>query len=128
MKKFLSGVVVSAALLMAQPPAMYAPDEVSGLIDRVHADLNQAYPDGWKFSKGDRNRLNDAEKELREFSQKWYKGKFDKGELNDAISHVQKVVNDNHMPAADRNQLDNDLGQLRAMREAYDRHEIGYQH
>lgn len=134
MKRFLSGVAATAALLIlgglaqAQPApgTRYAPDEVSGLIDHVHADLNQSYADGWKFTGGDRNRLNDAEKDLREFSKKWYKGKFDKGQLDGAISKIQHIVDQNHMPPADRNQLDDDLGQLRSMREAYDRHEIGW--
>jgi hypothetical protein len=111
---------------MAQ--GMYAPEEVSSLIDHVHEDLNRAYPDGWKFSKSDRNRLNDAEKDLREFSNKWSKNRFDKGQLNGAISKIQHVVDQNHMPPDDRNALDNDISQLVRMREAYDRHEIGYQH
>lgn len=128
MYKLVLAAMLSMAVGFAQdvPRGMYAPDEVSGLIDHVHADLNRSYADGWKFTKGDRNRLNDAEKELREFSAKWSKGRFDKGELDDAISRIQKVVNDNHMPPEDRNTLDEDLGQLRRMREAYDRHEIGY--
>jgi hypothetical protein len=126
MKKFLSGAVIAAGVLMAQ--GMYAPEEVSGLIDHVHEDLNRAYPDGWKFSKSDHNRLNDAEKDLREFSNKWSKNRFDKGQLNGAISKIQHVVDQNHMPPDDRNALDSDLSQLVRMREAYDRHEIGYQH
>ncbi len=105
---------------------MYAPSAVNTLIERVHTDLNQSYSDGWRFGGADRHRLNDAEKQLREFARKWDHGKFDKGELNDAISKIQHVVDDNHMPGPDRSALDNDLGQLRNMREAYDRHEIGY--
>jgi predicted Zn-dependent protease len=132
MQRLLSVAAMAAGLLLcggwaqAQPGqrGTYTPDAVSGLIDRVHADLNQSYADGWKFTGGDRNRLNDAEKELREFSKKWDKGHFDKGELNDAISRIQRVVDQNHMPPVDRNQLDEDLGQLRRMREAFDRHEI----
>ena len=136
MKRYLTGALVGTALFvfggLAQaqpgPRGMYAPDEVSGLIDRVHADLNRSYEDGWKFTNGDRNRLNDAEKELREFSKKWSRGRFDKGQLDDAISRIQHVVDNNHMPPVDRTTLDEDLGQLRQMREAYNRHEIGYQH
>jgi hypothetical protein len=133
MKSFLSGAAIAAGLLMAgglaqaqpeQQRGSYTPDAVSGLIDRVHGDLNASYADGWKFTGGDRSRLNEAEKQLREFAKKWDKGHFDKGQLDGAISRIQHVVDSNHMPPGDRNQLDDDLGQLRHMRESYDKHEI----
>ena len=76
------------------------------------------------FSNGDRDRLNKAEKELREFAAKWDHGKFDKGQLNDSIESVQKVLNSNKLPAEDRSALDADISQLRRMREAYEHHEI----
>ena len=103
----------------------YAPDRVSALIDRVHEDLNRGYGSGWHFNKHDRNRLNDAEHELRDFAERWGRGKFDKGELDDAIASIQHVVNNNHMSGRERDELWRDLGALRRMREAYDRHEIG---
>ena len=105
--------------------AQYEPRSVSGLIDRVHEDLNHSY-EGWHFSSGDRKRLNDAEHNLRDFAKKWERGKFDKGELDEAIGSIQHVLDNNHLPQRDRAALDADIGQLRAMREAYDRHEIGY--
>jgi hypothetical protein len=52
------------------PENRYSPSEVSALIDRVHDDLNHAYG-VWHFSDSDRDRLNNAEKQLREFAQKW---------------------------------------------------------
>ena len=105
--------------------AQYESRSVSALIDRVHADLNHAY-EGWRFSSGDRKRLDKAEENLRDFAKKWDRGKFDKGELDEAIGSVQHVLDNNHLPQRDRAALDSDVGQLRAMREAYDRHEIGY--
>ena len=144
MKNLLTGTLVSAAILSVSafaqgqyppPPGpgpqgqyaqnrQYAPDSVSALIDRVHGDLNGSYEGGWAFTHRDRDRLNHAEKELRDFSKKWYRGKFDKGELDDSIASIQHVVDNNHMPPRDRTALDVDVNQLRAMREAYDRHEL----
>lgn len=138
MKRFWSGTILAAALATGSafaqgpygpngqygPNRQYAPDSVSALIDRVHGDLNRSYEGGWTFTRGDRNRLNHAEKELRDFAKKWYHGKFDKGELDDSIGSIQHVVDNNHMPPRDRTALDVDVNQLRAMREAYDRHEL----
>ena len=134
MKSIIIGAVIATALLtfgalsQAQPGprGLYPADEVNAMIDRVHADLNRSYEGGWKFTHADRNRLNDAEKELREFAHKWSNGKFDKGELDDAISRIQHVVDNNHLAPQDRGALDDDLASLRRMREAYDRHEIGW--
>ena len=104
---------------------MYEPRSVSALVDRVHDDLRSSYG-GWHFSEGDRDRLNHAEHELHDFSKQWYRGRFDKGELDEAISSIQHVVDNNRMPRRDRDALFEDLDRLRGMREAYDRHEIGY--
>jgi len=133
MPRFVNAALITGALLifgtLAQaqygPRERYAPRSVSGLIDRVHADLNRSYG-GWRFSREDRRRLNRAEKELRDFSNKWNRGRFDKGELDEAIASIQHVVDNNRMPPRDRDALMRDLAELRGMREAYDRHEIGY--
>ncbi len=133
MRRYFIGALATATLLIfgtlakAQygPDGIYHPRSVSGLIDRVHADLNRAYR-AWHFSGGDRKRLNRAEHDLRDFAKKWYRGRFDKGELDESIASIQHVMDDNHMPRSERDALDNDLARLRGMREAYDRHEIGY--
>jgi len=126
-------IIIVAAMAAAGTLAMaqygpeggpYQPDSVSSLIDRVHTDLNQGYT-VWKMHGGDRDRLNGAEKELREFSQQWRSGKFDKGKLDHAISSVQHVLDNNHLAGQERDALSTDVDQLRGMREAYDRHEIG---
>jgi hypothetical protein len=134
MQRLVTGAVLTGALLIfgsfaqAQygPRDMYAPRSVSVLIDRVHIDLNRSYEGGWRFTHDDRKRLNHAEHELRDFARKWYRGRFDKDELDEAIESIQHVVDNNHMPPRDRDALYGDLAQLRGMREAYDRHEIGY--
>ena len=120
---FVGGAVVEAQRY--GPHGEYEPRSVHGLIDRVHADLNRSY-EGWRFSSGDRRRLNHAERELRDFAKKWERGRFDKGELDEAIGSIQHVLDRNHLVPRDRQALDIDVGQLRGMREAYDRHELGY--
>lgn len=122
----VAGILSLAPLVHAQfgPENRYQPSEVSALIDRVHEDLNHAYG-VWHFSDSDRNRLNNAEKQLREFADKWSKAKFDKGELDSAIGAIQHVLDNNRMPQEQRDALSDDIARLRRMREAYDRHEIG---
>jgi hypothetical protein len=133
MNRLNIATVVATAFLACAPLAKaqfgpenrYSPSQVSILIDRVHEDLNQAYSTR-RFSGAERDRLNNAEKQLREFSQKWTNAKFDKGELDDAIGAIQHVLDNNRMPGGTRDALSDDVGQLRQMREAYDHHEIGY--
>jgi len=102
----------------------YQPDSVSSLVEKVHSDLNRGY-EQWHLAKGDRDRLNDAEKQLREFEKDWRKGKFDKGDLDEAIEAVQHVLDKNRLSGSARDAIWNDVEQLRGMREAYNRHEIG---
>jgi len=132
MKRFLRANGIALALLSLAPLAhaqfgpenRYRPSEVSALVDRVHEDLNHAYG-VWHFSDSDRDRLNNAEKQLREFSEKWSKAKFDKGNLNSAIDAIQHVLDNNRLPQEQRDALSDDVAQLRRMRDAYDHHEIG---
>jgi hypothetical protein len=106
------------------PEGRYRPESVSAIVDRVHEDLNRGYG-VWHLRHGDRERLNHAERELRDFAKHWEHGKFDKGNLDGAMLDVQKVIDENHLSGRERDALWNDLEQLRRMREAYDRHEIG---
>lgn len=122
-----AGILIFEALAQAQYRSrdMYEPRSVSALVDRVHDDLRSSYG-GWRFSNGDRDRLNHAEHELHDFAKQWNRGRFDKDELDEAISSIQHVVDNNRMPRRDRDALYEDLDRLRGMREAYNRHEIGY--
>jgi ribosomal 50S subunit-associated protein YjgA (DUF615 family) len=117
----LAGAGLLSAQFEAEPK--YDASAVSALVDRVHQDLDHAYS-VFHFSSGDRDRLNRAEKDLREFSQKWEHGKFDKGQLNGAIDSIQKVLDNNKLPAEQREAISGDVTQLRRMREAYERHEV----
>ena len=106
------------------PEGPWRPPRVHALIDRVHEDLNRGYAT-WRLSGGDRGRLDHAEHELREFAIHWERGRFDKGNLDDAIGSIQHVIDNNHFNGRERDRLWEDVTQLRRMREAYDRHEIG---
>lgn len=121
----VSILAVSACLAYGQfEKPRYDPQSVSALVDRVHMDLNRGY-ESWHLSGGDRDRLNNAEKQLREFAQKWSDHHFDKGELDDAISSIQHVLDNNKLRGPERDAISDDVSQLRSMREAFDRHEIG---
>jgi hypothetical protein len=115
-----------AALAPAQygPAGPYQPDSVTALVDKVHGDLNRGYGE-WRIARGDRDRLNNAEKQLRNFERDWRRARFDKGDLDSSIAAIQHVLDNNHLTGAARDALWNDVEQLRHMREAYDRHEIG---
>ncbi len=116
---------VAAAYAQYGPPhGPYYPDRVSALVERVHLDLNRGYSH-WNLSKGDQKRLNKAEDRLRDFARDWHHAKFNRGALDASISDIQQVVEKNHLRGRERDALWNDVEQLRRMREAYDRHEIG---
>jgi hypothetical protein len=121
-----TALLACAAQAQAQfgPENRYSPNQVSVLVDPSQEDLNHAYGE-WHFSDADRDRLNKAEKQLREFAQKWSDAKFDKGELNDAIDSIQHVLDNNQITVSSRDALSEDIARLRQMHEAYGRHEIG---
>lgn len=127
MKLFAVLTIAFGTLAQAQyGPANgpYRPDVVSGLVERVHVDLNHGYG-VWNLPHGDRDRLTHAEHQLRDFSAHWRNGRFDKGALDDSIGAVQHVLDNNHLAGRERDELWRDVEQLRGMRAAYDRHEIG---
>ena len=133
MRKTFIGLMLASTFVafgtMAQaqwgaPNGPYRPDAVSAIVERVHVDLNHGY-NVWNLSNGDRDRLTHAERQLRDFSARWRQGRFDKGNLDGAISSVQHVLDVNHLNGRERDELWRDVEQLRQMRAAYDRHEIG---
>src|SRR5579871_1785349 len=96
----LAGILVACGFLAQaqfREGPRYDSRSVSALVDRVHVDLDRAYRER-HFSNDERERLNRAEKQLRDFAQKWDHGKFDKGELDDVISAIQHVLDNNRLP------------------------------
>jgi hypothetical protein len=131
MSRFLTIASIVGMLVALRPAAhaqfdsgpRYDGRSVTALVDRVHTDLDHAYRMK-HFSNDDRERLNRAEKELREFSQTWDKGKFDVGRLDDAIGSIQHVLDNNKLPEDDRAAISDDVTQLHRMRDAYKNHAI----
>jgi len=121
----VSTFMLAASIAVAQTEwvPQYDATSVSGLIDKVHSDLTHAYQER-HFSGDDRDRLNHSEKELREFAGKWEHGHFDKGQLSGVIDGIQRVLDKNKLKGADRDSIDQDLLQMRNMREAYEHHDI----
>ena len=124
----IGALITAGSLLQAQfgpPDGRYRPEAVSALIDRVHEDLNRGYA-VWHLRDSDRDRLTHAEHQLRDFARDWNHGKFDKGDLDESIASIQHVLDNNHLNGRERDALWSDVENLRRMREAYDRHEIGH--
>jgi hypothetical protein len=133
MRTTLKGIALTTAFALSSVIALaqygpeggpYHPEKVDALIDQIQVDLNHGY-DVWKMPGDDHKRLNKAGEQLREFAKQWHRGKFDKGNLNDSINSIQHVLDSNHLTGTERDALWSDVDQLRKMREAYDRHEIG---
>jgi hypothetical protein len=120
----LASLVLPANAQYGPAGSPYRPESVNALVEKVHADLSDGY-EHWHLSSADRGRLNNAEKKLRGFAHDWEQAKFSKGDLDDAISAIQHVLDNNHLAGAERDALSRDVEQLRQMREAYNRHEIG---
>lgn len=123
-----AGILLTVTLSLGTAQAQYGrwePREVHHLIDRVHEDLNRAY-NSWRVGPRERHRLDAAEAQLNHFARDWEHRRFDREDLDGAIGSIQRVADENHMPPELRNELYRDLGRLREMRAAYERHEIGY--
>jgi hypothetical protein len=118
------GAIASAQSQYGPEGGPYQPDSVDNLVQRVHHDLNDAYSQ-WHLKDSDRDRLNHAQEQLREFAKDWRNGKFDKDDLDDSIASVQHVLDNNRLAGPVRDALSNDTHDMRRLREAYDHHEIG---
>ncbi len=129
LRGFFCVVILTALAVTGQaqygPEGRYRPEAVSALIARVHEDLNRGYA-VWHLHGGDRGRLTHAERQLRDFAEHWRHGRFDRGNLTGAIVAMRRVIDVNHLSGRERDALWNDVEELRRLREAYDRHEIGY--
>jgi len=89
------------------------------LFERVRQDLDHVqlatFPSG-----GDQFRLANTRQELDELQSKLAAGRYDERELDDVIRALQRVVQDNRMPARDRDVLADDLDRLRDFRARHD--------
>src|SRR5215467_6387090 len=89
--------------------------DVRALVGRVQQDLRRAA--GMASPRGkDFQRVDNAQRHLSQFDRALSKGKFDSGKLDASISDVQSVVDHNTLTPQDRDSLNVDLRDLRAVR------------
>src|SRR5215467_10022355 len=89
--------------------------DVRALVGRVQEDLRRAA--GMASPRGkDFQRVDNAQRHLSQFDRALSKGKFDSGKLDASISDVQSVVDHNTLTPQDRDSLNVDLRDLRAVR------------
>lgn len=84
------------------------------IIGRTLGDLRRAS----RFARGGReiDRIENAQRHLREFDRDLSRGRYDNGRMDEAIDDVHNVVRNNNLPPRERDILDDDLRQLRELR------------
>jgi hypothetical protein len=111
---------LAGLLLLALTPAIQAQRDFDGarqLIGRTDHDLRAVSPDA--LSEKERERYDNALRDLSEFDKDLSHGKYDKGKLNDAIDDVNNVCKNNTLPPEQRDVLQSDLEGLRALRDRW---------
>src|SRR5215471_6990094 len=89
--------------------------DVRALVGRVQEDLRRAA--GMASPRGkDFQRVDNAQRHLSQFDRALSKGKFDSGKLDASISDVKSVVYHNTLTPQDRDSLNVDMRDLRAVR------------
>jgi len=108
-----------AAVLMAATDYSYARDVVS----RAQNDLRRAADfarESAAMKKGDQtDRYRNAQESLSKVDRKLSDGKFDKDDMQKAIDDVKHVVEHNTLSSEDRDALQNDLRELRLLKESH---------
>jgi hypothetical protein len=90
--------------------------DVRALVGRVQEDLRRAAGMASPRHNKDLQRVDNAQRHLSQFDRALSKGKFDSGKLDASISDVQSVVDHNTLTPQDRDSLNVDLRDLRAVR------------
>ena len=91
--------------------------DVRALVGRVQEDLRRAAGMASPRSHNkDFQRVDNAQRHLSQFDRALSKGKFDSGKLDASIADVQSVVDHNTLTPQDRDSLNVDLRDLRAVR------------
>jgi hypothetical protein len=102
-------VLFSAAALLAQM------GDVRGLVERTQSDLRRAQ-EFERHNGKEVARYDNALRHLSDFDKQLTRGHFDKGKLDTAIDDVKNVVEHNTLDPRMRDNLGNDLRDLRVMR------------
>lgn len=86
------------------------------LVDRVQNDLRHASHINHDRAK-ERERYDNAQRSLSDFDKDLSRNKFDKGKLDSSINDVKNVVENNTLDPAARDTLNQDLRDLRNLRQ-----------
>jgi hypothetical protein len=86
-----------------------------GLVGRVLRDLERAQRMAPVAGK-QRERYENAQRHLSQFDERLSRGDFDKDKLDEAIADVHNVVKNNVLSPRSRDQLRDDVEDLRSMR------------
>lgn len=119
------GLVVGGGVPLLAAPAYqdygrgYEHEGLRHLIERTQQDLQMAAESG-NSNHDQRQRYQDAQKNLSDFDRHLTKGHFDKDKLDHVIGDVQAVLDHNTLMAQSRNALLQDVTQLREARARYD--------
>ncbi|MGC9969847.1 MAG: tetratricopeptide repeat protein [Bryobacteraceae bacterium] len=92
-----------------------------GILDRVRADLDRVARDVNSFSEDEMRRFNRVRNRIAEFQSAWEGGRFDREILSEIISGLTAIVERSRLVARDRDDLAEDLGRLKELRERQDR-------
>ena len=87
-----------------------------GLVDRIATDVRRADRMNHDREK-ERERYANAQRSLSNFDKELARNKFDKDKLDSAIDDLKNVVENNSLDPRDRDELTQDLRDLRALRQ-----------
>jgi Tfp pilus assembly protein PilF len=88
-----------------------------GILDRVRADLDRVTRDANAFSEDEMRRFHRVRDRIAEFQSGWEGGRFDREILSEIISGLSAIVERSRLVARDRDDLAEDLGRLKELRE-----------
>jgi tetratricopeptide (TPR) repeat protein len=91
-----------------------------GILDRVRADLDHAR-DASSFSEDEMRRFHRVRDRIAEFQSAWEGGRFDQDIFSDIIRSLDAILERTRLLARDRDNLTEDLGRLKELRERHDR-------
>lgn len=115
-----AGALLSGMALTTANAQDRVQDRERGVIDRTQNDLRTA-ADFERHHGKDFARYDNAQKHLSDFDRDLTRGHFDKGKLDQSIGDMKDVVDHNTLDPAMRDSLQQDLADLRVIREEHDR-------
>lgn len=92
-----------------------------GILDRVRTDLDRVAGDVSSFSEDEMRRFNRVRDRIAEFQSAWEGGRFDREMLSEVIGGLNAIIERSRLRARERDDLAEDLGRLKELRERQDR-------